>query len=286
MRRPAGLAVGFAAAFVAVAGSATGAQARVTAAPLVTAVVPVRAPAGSLVAVGGRNLGGLRDVSIGGTRASFRSLGPYGFYFRVPRGAKTGRLVVVTSDGRAASVVFAVGGPRPTSPPPTPIPSRFLPTLESMIPSAGAPGSTTRISGKNISDVRSVWFGKLRARFRKISPREIAAVVPATAKTAKVTVRTQAGAATTSVPFRIVVDVGPVVTAMLPSRGQPGTKVTLEGRRLAGTTSVSFSGTPAAFTVVSATEVTTVVPRGARTGYVRLETPKGSTQTDIVFTVP
>jgi uncharacterized protein (TIGR03437 family) len=43
---------------------------------------------------------------------------------------------------------------------------------------------------------------------------------------------------------------------------------------LTGATSVTFNGTPATFTVVSATEITTTVPAGATTGEVQAITPQ------------
>ena len=59
----------------------------------------------------------------------------------------------------------------------------------------------------------------------------------------------------------------------IPTFGPTGTKVIILGTDLTGTTSVSFNGTPAVFTVVSPTEITTTVPAGARTGEIQVVTP-------------
>jgi hypothetical protein len=48
------------------------------------------------------------------------------------------------------------------------------------------------------------------------------------------------------------------------------------GTDLTGTTSVSFNGTPAAFDIVAATEITTTVPAGATTGQIQVTTPGGA----------
>jgi uncharacterized repeat protein (TIGR03803 family) len=62
----------------------------------------------------------------------------------------------------------------------------------------------------------------------------------------------------------------------LPHFGAVGAAITILGTDLTGATSVSFSGTPAAFEVVSATEITTTVPAGATSGIVQVTTPGGT----------
>jgi uncharacterized protein (TIGR03437 family) len=54
---------------------------------------------------------------------------------------------------------------------------------------------------------------------------------------------------------------------------------------LIGATSVSFNGTSATFTVVSATEITTAVPTGATTGFVTVTTPGGTLSSNVIFGV-
>jgi uncharacterized protein (TIGR03437 family) len=55
-----------------------------------------------------------------------------------------------------------------------------------------------------------------------------------------------------------------------------GAAIIILGTDLTGTTSVSFNGTPAAFEVVSATQITTTVPAGATTGRIQVITPGGA----------
>src|SRR5579864_3309082 len=59
--------------------------------------------------------------------------------------------------------------------------------------------------------------------------------------------------------FRLGVGLGPFVEAV-PISGKVGTVVNILGTSLTGATSVSFNGTAATFTVVSASEITTTVP--------------------------
>ncbi|MBD0259369.1 MAG: fibronectin type III domain-containing protein, partial [Cytophagales bacterium] len=78
--------------------------------------------------------------------------------------------------------------------------------------------------------------------------------------------------------------VAPRITAFAPARGAKGTQVTLTGSNFTGATGVTFNGTPAAYTVVSSTQITATVPEGAQTGGIRVVTPQGQdlTRTDFV----
>ena len=61
-----------------------------------------------------------------------------------------------------------------------------------------------------------------------------------------------------------------------PIAGKVGTKVIILGNKLTGTTSVTFNGTSASFTVASKSEITATVPGGATTGPVKVTTPSGT----------
>ena len=57
-----------------------------------------------------------------------------------------------------------------------------------------------------------------------------------------------------------------------PTSGEVGAAVKILGNDLTGAISVTFNGTPAAITFVSATEITATVPVGATTGQVQVTT--------------
>ncbi len=71
----------------------------------------------------------------------------------------------------------------------------------------------------------------------------------------------------------------------LPTSGTFGTPVTILGTNLSGATNVDFNGTPATFTVVSSSEIATIVPAGATTGPVRVAVPGNSIHTWLDFEV-
>jgi uncharacterized repeat protein (TIGR03803 family) len=70
-----------------------------------------------------------------------------------------------------------------------------------------------------------------------------------------------------------------------PSAAPAASAVTILGSDLTGTTSVTFNGTPAMFTVVSGREITTNVPADAITGKVQVITPGGTLSSNVAFEV-
>lgn len=73
-----------------------------------------------------------------------------------------------------------------------------------------------------------------------------------------------------------------------PTSGNSGTKVTILGNNLTGTTSVTFDGIAVTSFAVNSTgtAITTTVPNGATTGYVKVTTPSGTLTSNVKFRVP
>jgi len=84
------------------------------------------------------------------------------------------------------------------------------------------------------------------------------------------------------VVYSLDLGLGPFVRTVRTSE-KTGKTVGILGGGLAGTTGVSFNGTSAAFTVVSDTYLTAVVPEGATTGFVTVTTPGGTLQSNQKF---
>jgi len=84
--------------------------------------------------------------------------------------------------------------------------------------------------------------------------------------------------------YRVSLGLTPFVKTVLNS-GAPDSAVTILGNNLTGATAVAFNGTAAAFTVVSATEITATVPSGATTGSIRVVTPTSTLNSNIAFQV-
>ena len=118
------------------------------------------------------------------------------------------------------------------------------------------------------------------------------AVVPDGATTGPITVQDASGSVTTSTPFYVnpcpqvalsVAEANPTMAtgvastpsflgrnALSPSSGKAGTTVTLTGYDFLSVTGVAFGTVKASFRIVSPTQITATVPKGATTAKVRL----------------
>jgi uncharacterized repeat protein (TIGR03803 family) len=84
--------------------------------------------------------------------------------------------------------------------------------------------------------------------------------------------------------FSLSVGLGPFIETQTTS-GKVGAAVNILGTDLTGTSSVTFNGTAAEFTVVSPSLITATVPAGATTGKVEALTPSGTLSSNVPFRV-
>jgi uncharacterized protein (TIGR03437 family) len=84
--------------------------------------------------------------------------------------------------------------------------------------------------------------------------------------------------------FSLSVGLGPFVEAR-PSFGKVGRVVRILGNNLTGTTSVTFNGTSATFTVVSDSHIEATVPTGATSGMIEVTAPSGTLSSNVAFQV-
>jgi len=91
----------------------------------------------------------------------------------------------------------------------------------------------------------------------------------------------QEGCGTT---FGLSMGLAPFVAAS-PTFGKSGNYVRILGTNLTGTTSVTFDGTPALFTVVSKHYIKAIVPNGASSGFIQVTTPTNTLSSNKAFIV-
>jgi hypothetical protein len=118
------------------------------------------------------------------------------------------------------------------------------------------------------------------------------AVVPGTATTGPITVSDAAGSITSTAPFYVnpcpqvslsVAEANPSLAAgvastpsflgrhsVAPTSGKVGSKVTLSGYDFYSVTGVSFGSVKASYSIVSPTEISVTVPKGATSGKIKI----------------
>ena len=141
----------------------------------------------STVEILGQGLNGTTGVSFNGTPATFSIVSDTYMTAKVPTGAKTGSVSVVTSGGTlVSSHIFLV-----------------TPTIKTISPTSGPVGTVVTITGTGLTQTTKVTFGGKTGTFIVNSDSQITATVPSTATTGKIVVTTPGGTATSSATFTV-----------------------------------------------------------------------------------
>jgi uncharacterized repeat protein (TIGR03803 family) len=136
----------------------------------------------------------------------------------------------------------------------------------------GKVGATVELLGQGFTGTTGVSFNGVSATFDNSSDTYMTAVVPVGATTGPITVSTFTNTLKSNVKFLVT----PQIKSFTPPSGAVGTSVTITGVSLTQTRGVGFGDyTPGKFTVNSDTQVTAIVPEGAVTGPVGIETAGG-----------
>jgi large repetitive protein len=248
-------------------------------APLLDGFVPPFGAPGTDVFIEGANFTNLTAVRFGGIPATvFNAPWPARITARVPAGAPTGPVTVVTTGGSISSS------------------SNFVVTLAPIItnfnPRIGKPGQTQVIlEGVNFAGVIGVGFnGRSVTAIGTPVPGQILVTVPSEATTGRISVTNQSGFGLSNTDF--VIPKGPVIESFDPaigragSGGQLGDPVTITGFNLSGA-ALRFNQTPASYTVVGQVpeSIRATVPAGATTGPLSLSNSLGMSVTAENFTV-
>jgi M6 family metalloprotease-like protein/uncharacterized repeat protein (TIGR02543 family) len=254
-------------------GTSTGVYTVTLPVPTVTVLAPTSGIVGAAVTLTGTNLTTATSVAFNGVPvAAFTVVSATQLTTAVPAGASTGKITVTTLGGTATSSgTFTVIGP---------------PTITSFTPVSGLVGSNVTLTGTNLGGATSVKFNGVAATVVTLtSATSLSATVPVGATTGIISVTTAAGTGTSTGVYTVTLPV-PTVTVLAPASGIVRAAVTLTGTNLTTATAVAFNGVPvAAFTVVSATQLTTTVPAGASTGKVTVTTLGGTATSSGIFTV-
>jgi uncharacterized repeat protein (TIGR03803 family) len=143
---------------------------------------------GAAVKILGTDLTGATSATFNGTAAVFDVVSASEITTTVPAGATTGDVTVTTPTGTLTSN------------------KEFLvtPQITSFTPPSGPVGTPVIITGVSLSQTTKVTFGgKAATTFSANSDTQVTATVPAKAKTAKITITTPGGAATSATEFTV-----------------------------------------------------------------------------------
>jgi ELWxxDGT repeat protein len=85
--------------------------------------------------------------------------------------------------------------------------------------------------------------------------------------------------------FTSVMSYSPAILTLTPASGRVGESVVIQGPGIGCTSALRFNGIPASFEVLNLREIRATIPVGARTGFVEVATPKGTTRSVFPFNV-
>ena len=195
--------------------------------------------------------------------------------------------VVVPPDAVTGPVTVTNGGQSSTST----VNFRVAPKIATVLPGTAVGGSEdlVTVTGTNLvaqTGTQTVKVGTTTVPpglIQSNTPTELVFKVPLGAVTAKVTVTTVDGTATS--PGNLTVTQPPRATSFSPNPAPVGTFLTITGTNLLGVTEVAFTGgvTAVPIGLPTATSLKVTVPEGAVTGPVTVTNGTGATASAAIF---
>ncbi|QNP54304.1 VCBS repeat-containing protein (plasmid) [Hymenobacter qilianensis] len=154
--------------------------------------------------------------------------------------------------------------------------------LTAATPAAAPVGGTVTLTGTNLQGTTGLTFGGVAAPGYTLNAAgtSLTVAVPAGATSGPLVLTAPHGSSN-GLDFAVL----PAITGVTPAPAGAGAPVTITGTTFGGTTQVSFNGVPATFTLVSATQLTAVVPAGATSGPLLVTTAAGPSAA-FAFAVP
>jgi hypothetical protein len=186
----------------------------------------------------------------------------------VPNGGTTGQITATASTGSwTSSNLFF-----------------YPPKVTSFSPSNGRAGTNVVIRGTNFLGVTAVSFGGLNSLvFTTNSNTQITALVPDNVTSGSLRVFTPAGSFVTTSNFFAT----PNIVSFSPSVGDVGTEVTINGTNLNGSgLTVLFNGVSAQITFTNFFQLKAVVPFGAMSGPITVQSSDGTASSTTNFFMP
>lgn len=246
----------------------SGSAYKVLPSPTVRSFTPTFGRVGTRVEIVGSNFTpGLTFVTLGGKLAqNVAVLSSTDLRFRVPSGATSSPIRVLTPTGAATSSSSFTVGSAPAK----------TPSITSFSPASGASGTTVTIHGSNFTaNGTRIIFDGVPATVHFISPTVLQTRVPEAASTGPITVKTARGSVTSVATFSVIHP--PTISSFSPISGSVGTLITIIGSHFVqGGTTVKIAGASStSVTYLSASKIQATVPEGATSGTIQISTADG-----------
>ena len=184
--------------------------------PAVTGFDPAEGAPGATVVLAGTGFAGATQVAFGGVPATeFWVRDGIRIEARVPAGAATGPLTVVTPAGIGASqATYTVL--------PVPVPHRVAPAVTAFTPQRGIPGTRVVVTGWDLAGATQVSFnGMPSPRIEPQDDRTLAAYVPLGASTGPIAVATPGGTGVSAADFTVLPAPALGITGFDPTAAPP-----------------------------------------------------------------
>jgi hypothetical protein len=239
--------------------------------PTISGFTPGSGSVGMTVTVTGTYLAGVTSVTLNGTPAAITGTpANNSLTFIVPVGGTTGQIIVTAPGGTANSgLSFEVV--------PAPVISGFTPT-------SGPVGTRVTVSGSGLIRATGVTLNgvPVPSYTGGVGGTSLSFTVPAGSSSGPIAITTAGGTATSSGSFTFI-----NIDSFSPAAASSGTTVTLTGVGLNAATGVTVNGTPIPGFVVGGggTTITFVVPAGATSGTIVVNTPNGPATSPGSFTI-
>jgi len=239
--------------------------------PIISAFTPAASGSNATVTITGEHFDGITQVLFGGTAAASFMVRSTTSIVATVGGGSTGAITIRSFAGSTTASGFTFIPP---------------PIVTSVSPTTGTVGQVITIRGEGLGNASRVLFGTTSVGFTVNSTTQITAVaVPNTS--GFITVQTPGGrfVAATNSNLRFYMPIAPTITNVSPLQAAAGTRVVVRGMNFEFVQSVSIGGVaPAAWRVISPTEIEVIVGNNTPNGTVRVQTLGGSVTSVQTFT--